>query len=87
MEFKIINGIRHYRMNPNEPWKVDNLSQAEAEIKFTRPEPVKPQRKPQTQPIQNNLNNRTQKQPGHTYQSTRYKKKTELWKNFSEMFL
>lgn len=31
MEFKIIKGVRHYRMNPDEPWKVDNLSQAEME--------------------------------------------------------
>lgn len=61
MEFKIIKGVRHYRMNSNEPWKVDNLSQAEME-RLLRESEKKVTEKPPVS--QRSATSRTQKKKG-----------------------
>ena len=40
LEYAIIKGVRHYRMSPKEPWKVDNVSSAEAERRLATQVPV-----------------------------------------------
>ena len=40
LEYKIIKGVRHYRMSPNEPWKVDNVSSAEADRRLAAQTPA-----------------------------------------------
>ena len=37
VEYKLIRGVRHYRMAPGERWKVDNVSQKEGEERLIRP--------------------------------------------------